>query len=214
LVDTVKRLAWYDISLITFSGIPFVSIPFTHDTSAVVQKLNHMSLADFPAAPEFLGTALGDALLLGAANVQRISTDQPWIVLLITDGDNNKWYDPADIFSLLRKKWISVRVLAIWQRDYLIWYDQIKEPVMTSLNIPLLQNIAQQTSGSFLHVLTTWDLQQFFSSFLTTVTSREISHIRLSYRYLDQVLLGLLLLGLLSLLCLYVDALRRQFHRG
>lgn len=205
LADAVRHLTWYDVSLIAFSGIPFVSLPFSHDTQAILQSLTTMSLAEFPAAPEFLGTALGDALLLGAANIQRLSSAYPWIVLLITDGDSNKWYDPADVISLLQKQNISVRVLAIWQADYLIWYDQFQQAVVTSINIPLLQDIAVQTSGTFLNVVDTWDLEHFFTSFLTTVKAREISQISLRYRYLDKYLLGLLLLGLVSLLLLRFD---------
>ena len=199
LSDAVKYLPWYAVSLITFSGIPFISIPFSHDTKAIIQSLQSMSLADFPAAPEFLGTALGDALVLGAANIHRLSADQPWIILLITDGDNNKGYDPVDIFSLLNKQGIAVRVLAIGQTNYLIWYDGYEQPVVTSLNIPLLQKISAQTSGTFLNVVTTGQLAPFFSSFLTSIKAREISHIRAQYRYLDKLLLIVLLLGLLGL---------------
>lgn len=199
LADAINHLTWYDISLISFSWIPFISIPFSHDTSAMLQTLQTMSLADFPAAPEFLGTALGDALLLGAANIHRLSAEQPWMVLLITDGDNNKWYDPADIFSLLQKQGVSVRVLAIGQGDYLIWYDQNQQPIVTSLNVPLLQTIAQQTSGSFLNVISTGDLPPFFDSFLTAVKTHEISQISSQYRYLDEILLIFLFVGLVTL---------------
>lgn len=210
LADAVHHLTWYDISLIAFSGIPFISIPFSHDTSAILQTLQTMSLADFPAAPEFLGTALGDALLLGAANMHRLSADQPWMVLLITDGDNNKWYDPADIFSLLGKQGVSVRVLAIGQADYLIGYDQNQQPIVTSLNVPLLQTIAQQTSGSFLNVISTGDLPPFFDSFLTAVKAHEVSQISSQYRYLDDILLVFLLFGLISLSGFTLFCLRRS----
>lgn len=209
VADAIHHLTWYDISLISFSWIPFVSIPFSHDTSAILQTLQTMSLADFPAAPEFLGTALGDALLLGAANIHRLSADQPWMVLLITDGDNNKGYDPADIFSLLQKQGVSVRVLAIGQTDYLIGYDQYQQPIVTSLNVPLLQTIAQQTSGSFLNVLGTGDLPPFFDSFLTAVKAHEVSQIDLIYWYLDPFLLGVLLLVLLILLVLKFDFFKK-----
>lgn len=121
------------------------------------------------------------------------------MVLLITDGDNNKGYDPADIFSLLQKQGISVRVLAIGQANYLIGYDQYQQPITTSLNVPLLQTIAQQTSGTFLNVINTGDLQTFFASFLTAVKAHEISHISSQYRYLDKILLIFLFIGLLAL---------------
>ena len=71
--------------------------------------------------------------------------------------------------------------------------------MVTSLNIPLLQKISAQTSGTFLNVVTTGQLAPFFSSFLTSIKAREISHIRAQYRYLDKLLLIVLLLGLLGL---------------
>jgi hypothetical protein len=39
-----------------------------------------------------------------------------------------------------------VFVLGIGNSDYLIGYDQWQQPIATSINISLLQNIATQTS--------------------------------------------------------------------
>ena len=72
LAELIRRLDGYDVSLITFSGIPFVAVPFSHDTQAVLAHVEKMSLSDFPPVKEFLGTALGDALLLGVKNLQSV----------------------------------------------------------------------------------------------------------------------------------------------
>jgi hypothetical protein len=74
LLKLIHGLDGYNVSLITFSGIPFVTVPFSHDTKAVLANVEHISLADFPAVKEFLGTALGDALLLGVQNLQKITS--------------------------------------------------------------------------------------------------------------------------------------------
>ncbi|MEI8092430.1 MAG: VWA domain-containing protein [bacterium] len=134
------------MSLISFSGVPVVSIPFSQDSRAVAYAVNDLSLADFPAAPEFLGTAIGDALLLGAKNLQQFTGSLPGIMILITDGDSNEGYDPVQVITLLRKQHISVSTLGIGNNNYLIGYDQWQQPISTSLNTDLLQNIAQQTS--------------------------------------------------------------------
>lgn len=202
LLHMIEALPGYDISLIAFSWLPFLTIPFSHDTSAITLALQKMSLADFPAATDFLGTAIGDALLLGIQNIQKLSSGSivsPGVMLLITDGDSNKWYNPQDILPFVMKQQIPVSVLAIWDSNYLIGYDQWKEPVTTSINIPLLQNIATQTSGAFVHVLSTGDLDQFLSSFRTTLMERETTDIQPIYRYIDDVLYMLILLGLLGL---------------
>jgi hypothetical protein len=74
LLKLIRGLDGYDVSMITFSGIPFVAVPFSHDTNAVLAHVEHISLSDFPAVKEFLGTALGDALLLGMQNLQKITS--------------------------------------------------------------------------------------------------------------------------------------------
>jgi uncharacterized protein YegL len=74
LLELIRGLDGYNVSLITFSGIPFVAVPFSHDTPAVVANVERLSLSDFPAVKEFLGTALGDALLLGVQNLQKATS--------------------------------------------------------------------------------------------------------------------------------------------
>lgn len=205
VIDMVSRLEGYTTSLISFSGIPFISLPFSDDTPAMLQSLKDLSLDDFPAASDFLGTALGDALLLGVSNIHRLSADQPWMILLITDGDNNKGYDPADIFPLLLHQRIAVWVLAIGQSDYLIGYDQYHEPVLTSINIPLLETIAQQTSWAFLNVLATGDMQAFFDDFFHAVTDRELASVDIDYRYMDTLLFVILAVCLFVLLSFHIS---------
>ncbi len=200
LMDVVARLDWYAISLITFSGIPFVYIPFSYDTSAILQKLSLFSLSDFPAVPEFVWTALWDALILGISNMLSLSEKSPWVILLITDGDNNKWYDVDEVLPLLVQQGISVSVLAIGWNDYLIWYDQTTQPIVTSINLPLLHNIAAQTSGLFSHVLSTWDISYFFDQFFSFIKEREVYTIHQEYRYAQNSLLFLLFFHLLFFL--------------
>lgn len=78
LVDLVQTLDGYYVSLITFSGKPFLFIPFSSDTSAVVKKLSAMNLGDFPPVQDFLGTAIGDALLLGVDILRTFSTNDTY----------------------------------------------------------------------------------------------------------------------------------------
>jgi hypothetical protein len=148
---------------------------------------------------EFLGTALGDALLLGVQNLQKITSwsgSSPGLILLITDGDSNEWYDPSQVITLLQKRDIPVFVLGIGNSDYLIGYDQWDQPITTSINIPLLQSIATQTSWAFSRGLSNNDIDQFLQSLLTTIKTNEHSSLQYSYWYLDTYLLILLLISL------------------
>jgi hypothetical protein len=73
-----------------------------------------MNLGDFPPVKEFLGTALGDALLLGVSNLQQFShndTYKPGIVILITDGDSNIGFDPTQVISYYQKTQVPLFIL-------------------------------------------------------------------------------------------------------
>ena len=93
LLRLIQKLDGYNISLITFSGIPFIYIPFSTDTNAIISKFKDTNLGDFPPTEDFIGTAIGDALLLGINNLDKIrlqDPEYPGIIILITDGDSNK----------------------------------------------------------------------------------------------------------------------------
>jgi uncharacterized protein YegL len=102
LLKLIQKLDGYNISLITFSGIPFIYIPFSTDTNAIISKFKDTNLGDFPPTEDFIGTAIGDALLLGIKNLDKAcpatrdsrvrlqDPEYPGIIILITDGDSNK----------------------------------------------------------------------------------------------------------------------------
>jgi len=93
LLTLIQKLDGYNISLIAFSGIPLIYIPFSTDTQATISKFQDTSLGDFPPTEDFVGTAIGDALLLAINNLDKIrlqDKEYPGIIILITDGDSNK----------------------------------------------------------------------------------------------------------------------------
>lgn len=52
--------------------------------------INNLQLGHFPPVPEFVGTAIGDALLLGIAKAQNLPDNVQPLFVLITDGDSNR----------------------------------------------------------------------------------------------------------------------------
>ena len=54
LISLIQQLDGYSISLIAFSGKPFVYIPFSSSSSAIIRKLESTNLADFPPVKIFL----------------------------------------------------------------------------------------------------------------------------------------------------------------
>jgi Ca-activated chloride channel family protein len=55
LIEFVNSLdTHYNISLIAFSGKPFIYFPFTDSKKAIIWKISHMSFADFPPTLDFV----------------------------------------------------------------------------------------------------------------------------------------------------------------
>jgi hypothetical protein len=207
LAGLIKNLEWYNVSLITFSGIPLLYVPFSTDTNAILQKRNATNLWDFPPTEDFVGTAIGDALLLGISNLDKIKSqniEYPGVIILITDGDSNKWYDPEEVMGLIQKKKVPVFTLGVGESDYLIWYDNRRNPVKTSINIPLLQKISKETWWEFYRVLETSNFEDFFEYIKDVIKSQEKETIENQYFALNQYLLVLIVFGLVFLLYIQI----------
>ncbi len=196
LVDLVQTLDGYYVSLITFSGKPFLFIPFSSDTSAVVKKLSAMNLGDFPPVQDFLGTAIGDALLLGVDILRTFSTNdtyQPWIVILITDGDANVGFDPLQVISYYQELHVPLFVLGVGQEQYLIWRDRWNDTVMTDINLSLLQKLADESGGQFFRILGQDSFDQFVVDLSESIVARQYQQVRNKYRHLNDYLVYLII---------------------
>jgi len=199
LLQLLNKLDGYYTSIITFSGIPFVHIPFSQDTSGIITRRKSTNLWDFPPVPNFVGTAIWDALLLGLHNLEQISSEeeqQPGIIILLTDGDSNKGFDPEQVLPLLQKKQIPVFTLGMGEQNYLIGYDHFGTPVKTSLNIPLLENIAHETWWEFYRVLQYKTLEQIFQKIAKIIKIQEKDKVINNYFELNKILLWLLIICL------------------
>lgn len=190
MINLVSNLSWYNVSLINFSGIPFVWSPFSEDTKAIVSKLNNMSIADFPPTINFVWTAIWDALVLWIWNLEKFTTNEkfPWAIILITDWDSNKWVDPMAATTIAITKNIPIYTLWIWQEDYIVWYDHYNIPVTTKINIPLLQDISQKSWWKFYRVLSEKDFQWIFDEISNFIKSHEKKVIYFEYVNLNKYL--------------------------
>lgn len=218
LLKLIQKLDGYNISLITFSWIPFIYIPFSTDTNAIISKFQDTNLWDFPPTTEFLGTAIGDALLLGINNLNKLSTrwggqasdNLPGVIILITDWDSNKWYDPLQVLSIIQKKKVPIFALGIWESDYLIGNDKWGSPVQTSINIPLLQEISKQTGWEFYRVLEESNFDEFFDYLKDVIKAQERQRIENQYFILNTYILYMMAACILFLLYIQVKQLQNR----
>ena len=215
LISLVQQLDWYYISLIAFSGKPFVYVPFSSSASAIVSKLTSMNLGDFPPVKDFLWTAIGDAILLGVDNLQQFAhqeTKKPWIVILITDGDSNVWFDPMQLLPLYQKIQVPIFVLGVGQSNYLIGRDTWNDDIVTTINLDLLQQLADKTWGKFYRVLGEKSFDDFFAELSKNIVSHQQQKIKNIFWNLNDYLIYILVFSLFWLLVfkLYVLCFKKS----
>lgn len=210
LSKLVEGLNGYNVSVIVFSGIPFVWSLFSDKTSAVSQKISSMSLSDFPPTTDFVGTAIGDAIILGIDSIQKFikKPDQAAVIILLTDWDSNKWADPLQAVKIANKYNTKIYTLWIWSNDYVVWHDYFGNPVTTIINIDLLNKISENSWWKFYRVLQDQDFEEIFNE-IRNILEKESSQVAVpKYFYINGVLYGILFILLLLqgiiLICSYI----------
>ena len=215
LISLIQQLDGYYISLITFSWKPFVYIPFSSSSSAIVSTLQSMNLGDFPPVKAFLWTAIGDSLLLGVENLQQFvhqETYKPWIVVLITDGDSNIGFDPMQIVSYYQKIQVPIFVLGVGQENYLIGRDTWNTDVTTNINLSLLQQLADKTWGKFYRVLGEKSFGDFFAELSKNIVAQQQQKIQNVLRELNDYLMYLIFILLLWLFIFRLSLLGKRHN--
>ena len=208
LVEFVKWLdTHYNISLIAFSGKPFIYFPFTDDKKAIIWKISHMWFKDFPPTLDFVWTAIGDAILLWVKNLIKFSNkkDHPGVILLFTDGDSNKGIDPLLAVKQANKYNIPIYVWAIWKaKTYIVWKDKFGNEVPTSMDTKVLEEIAKQTWWEFKKITSKEDFLEILSKIYSYVKNyEEVKKIN-EYFYLNYYLKLFLVFLLLIYFILFV----------
>ncbi len=210
LIKLIKELDWYNISIVIFSGIPFVYVPFSTSSEAITTKFNKTNLWDFPPTMDFLWTAIWDAMILWIQNLEKIKLkdqEQPWLIILITDWDSNKWYDPMQVIDIAVKKQVPIFTLWVWTSNYVIWVDTMWQQVRTSINIPLLQEIANKSWWDFYRILEKQSFDTIFERIAKLIKQQEKQRVEKKYIYLNDYLMSLIVLSLFALISIRIYGL-------
>jgi Ca-activated chloride channel family protein len=190
----------YNIWMITFSWKPFVYIPISNDKKTVIRKIKNMLMSDFPPTLDFVWTAIGDAILLWTNQLLNYTKNskQPWVIILLTDWDSNKWINPDQAIKYAKEKKIPIFVWAIWKNyKYIVWEDIFWNDVPTSIDLSLLKKIAQETWWEFKKIENKEDFIQILSKLYSYVkTYEQIKQIKI-YSYINYYLKRILLILLL-----------------
>jgi len=74
------------LGLVVFSAVPYLASPLTLNHTWLISNLERLHVGILPE----LGTAIGDALAVSAKRLKAIPDSKSRIIILLTDGDNNK----------------------------------------------------------------------------------------------------------------------------
>lgn len=74
------------IGLVVFSAVPYLASPLTLNHDWLVEHLQHLHVGRL----QELGTAIGDAIAMSAKRLKDLPESKSRIIILLTDGDNNK----------------------------------------------------------------------------------------------------------------------------
>lgn len=214
VLELVNSLSGYKISIITYSGIPFIYAPWSTHNLSLEASIWAMEMKNFPPTLDFVGTALWDALLLWAQNIKTIQTGwlTSWAIILLTDWDSNKGFNPEQTVSLLKKYGLSLRILGIGDSNYLIWKDFSWLPVKTTINNDLLERVAKATQWTFWAVDNQQDFQTIFNQIKQQIKDGEKQHLIATFEPLNIILIPLGVINLIFLLAIFIAWARKTYH--
>jgi Ca-activated chloride channel family protein len=110
LEDFVRKRPSDRLGLIVFSAVPYLASPLTLNHDWMVENLRRLHVGLL----RDLGTAIGDATAAGAKRLKNIKDSKSRIIILLTDGDNNKGeIDPVPAAQLAAALGVKVYTIGI-----------------------------------------------------------------------------------------------------
>jgi Ca-activated chloride channel family protein len=113
LEDFIRRRSEDRIGLIVFSGVPYLASPITLNQEWLLQNLRRLHIGIIRDLRE-VGTAIGDATASAARRLRDQKESTSRIIILLTDGDNNKGdIDPVPAAQLAAALGVKVYTIGI-----------------------------------------------------------------------------------------------------
>jgi len=110
LEDFIHKRPDDRIGLLVFSGVSYLASPLTLNHEWLIENLHRLHVGTI----QELGTAIGDAIASSAKRLKNIPNSKSRIVILLTDGDNNKGeIDPLPAAQLAAALGIKIYTIGI-----------------------------------------------------------------------------------------------------
>ena len=135
LEDFVRKRPNDRLGLIVFSAVPYLASPLTLNHAWLIENLRRLHVGLI----RDLGTAIGDATAAGAKRLKGLKDSKSRIIILLTDGDNNKGdIDPVPAAQLAAALGVKVYTIGIG----------IEQPCMLNLFDPATGKLELDANGN------------------------------------------------------------------
>ena len=163
------------VGLVIFGQQAMLQCPLTQDTKLLEQIVSDLAIGDVPE----LGTAIGDGLALGLAQLRR-SDAKSKVVILLSDGDTN-WvtrFDPDEAARTARAMGVKVYTLLVGAEDASLFGEM-------SVNPATLRSLADITGGEYFRAS---DYESFDRGFQTVRSKLDTTKRTITERVPDKQL--------------------------
>ncbi|MSU57196.1 MAG: VWA domain-containing protein [Pedosphaera sp.] len=110
LQDFVRKRPHDRLGLVVFSAVPYLASPLTLNHDWLIENMRRLHIGILPE----LGTAIGDAIAMSAKRLKDSPSAKSRIIILLTDGDNNKGeIDPVPAAQLAASLGAKVYTIGI-----------------------------------------------------------------------------------------------------
>jgi len=195
--EFIKRRQGDRAGLVIFANGSMLQCPLTSDMKALDEIVADLQIGDVPEQ----GTAIGDGLALGLAELRRAKSTSR-IVILLSDGDNNvqMHYEPQQAANLAHDLGVKVFTVLVGSEG----------PYGSDVSPETLRGIASTTGGEFFRATDTDSLEQSFEAVRATLEKNKRT---VSERKLDQDLYWPMLLIAGALFALELVLSNTRFRR-
>jgi len=156
------------IWLVIFAWKPFSSIPLTNDYDIIKEIINTTTTDSLNQSLEILNwTATWDAILLAKNLFKTKDKKREQVIVLITDGDANKWLDPIIRAKSLKQENIKIYSIWVWtEQGWIIEFKNsffVQNMHVAPLNDKYLKELSQITAWEYYRASDKKTFEQIFT---------------------------------------------------
>lgn len=182
-MDFVDKRVSDRIGLVLFSSRGYTQCPMTTDYDILKNLISHV---DTTLALED-GTAIGHAIATGV-NRLKDSDAKSRVIILLTDGDNNRGVDPLTTAEIARSMGIRIYTIGVGTRGVAPFPVRdsfgrtFTRDFKVTINEELLREVAERTGGRYFRAVDNRSLQQIYDE----INSLETSEVSVDYFQVKQ----------------------------